>query len=264
MGPRVACTSPPAAGRPRTRVTTDLRHGCACRLSHFRRVALDLPMPASPSPATKPPVVSLPGAFLIAVFLLSLTAAGLSTNDFVKRLDQPPAGTYRVNAGETAELFCKLTHKSIKGMHCAEGVRGELAVPGEAAPRPLLVRDRNSSDWERIIKIPQAPPMGRSREIESNVVVLLEVTIPADPKLEGRTIPASFSLDMVLPRLDPDNPKAGRAVPDRAVWTVQLTIMPPGSTRIFQRVGHISLLVAGTSLVLLLVLIYVRGQRAAA
>ncbi len=220
-------------------------------------------MPASPSPAAKPPVVSLLGACLIAVFLLSLVAAALSTRNFVKRLDQPPAGTYRVNAGETAELFCKLTHKSIKGMHRAEGVRGELAVPGETAPRPLLVHDRNSSEWEKIIKIPQAPPMGRSREIESNVVVLLEVTIPADASLVGRTIPASFSLDMVLPRLDPDNPKAGRAVPDRAVWTVQLEIVPPGSTRIFQRIGHISLIVAGTSLLLLFAVIYVRGQRAA-
>lgn len=218
-------------------------------------------MPASRSSATKPPVVSLLGAILIAVFVFSLVGAGLSTRAFMKRIDQPPAGTYIVNSGATTELVCKLAHKSIKGMHRAEGIRGQLEIPGRPTPQALLVHDLNSSEWEKMIKIPQAPPMGKSREIESNVVVLLKVAIPADPALQGQTIPASFTLDMILPRVDPNNPKAGRAIPDRAAWTVQLQIMPPGAIRVYQRVGYIFLSAAGVALFLLAIVIYVRGKR---
>ncbi len=208
-----------------------------------------MPAPKPPPPA---PLFTPFGVFLFAVFLLAVLAAALSTRGFLKRVDLPPPGTYLVIAGKENELFVKLAQRSIKGLHRAVGLRGQLEVPGEAGPRPLLVRSTNSTEWETKIKRPPAAPGGKPTDIESNIVVLIQAAIPADPVLYGRIVPATFDLDMVVPRIDPLNPKAGQSIPDRIQWTMQLQIQPPGFQRLYQRVNRIALIVAGACIVLAL------------
>jgi hypothetical protein len=203
--------------------------------------------------AKAPPLFTPIGLLLLVVFFLAMLAAGLSTQGFIKRLDGPPAGTYQVISGEKNALFVKLAQKSIKGLHHAIGLRGQLEVPGEPATRPLLVRSRNSTEWEKKMKIPQLTPGAKPVDIESNIAVLLDTTIPDAPKLYGRIIPASFDLDMVVPRLDPNNPKVGVAMPDRVTWTMQLQLQPPGFLRIYQRINRLSLIVAGAVVALALI-----------
>ena len=188
---------------------------------------------------------------LIGLFLLSVVAAGLSFSRWVKRFDQPPAGTYRLPAGDERTLFFKLSQKSIKGLHRTNNIRAHLGIPGEAAPRALTVRDTTSGEWEKKIKIAQFIGASQAASVENNVVLLLETRIPDEPALYGQTIPLTFDLDMILPRVDEGNPKAGREEPARANWTCQLQIMPPGYARIYQRVGRISLITAGTALALI-------------
>lgn len=195
--------------------------------------------------------ISRLGVFL---FMLSITAflvAGLSPLSAIKRLDQPPAGTYRVVAGETSIIFLKLSLKSIKGLHRTNAVRGHLAVPGEPTPRPLSVNDTTSTNWESKIKIPQflsAAPTPAN--IESHVVLLLDTRIPDDPVLVGRMLPLTFDLDMALPRVNPQDLKTGMVVPVKDSWTVQVQVMPHGYTRLYRRIGHIALIVAGVAMVL--------------
>ena len=219
-------------------------------------------MPAPQSGPKSPPLFTPFGLVLLLAFLLALAAAGLSTRRFIKNRDLPPPGTYLVLAGHENPLFVKLAQKSIKGLHRTVGLRGQLEVPGEPAPRPLLVSSRNSSEWERKIKIPQLTPGAKPTDIESNIAILLAASIPDDPSLYGRTIPASFDLDMVVPRLDPQNPRIGQAVPDRVTWTMQLQIQPPDFVRLYQRVNRIALIAAGTVIVLALFRQLVRHLRA--
>lgn len=201
--------------------------------------------------APKPSAIGPLGLSLLVVFIASVGVAGLSTANWVKRLDQPPSGTYCVAAGDEGRFFIKLTLKSIKGLHRTNGVRGHLDVPGEAAPRALAVHDATSSDWAKKIKIPQysaKPPT--VTDIESNIVLLLETRLPSDAALVGQTVPATFDLDMTIPRVDAVNLRSGLEVPVKDSWTVQVQIMPPGYTRIYQRTGHISLIVAACALFL--------------
>lgn len=208
-------------------------------------------MPA-PKPSAPAPLYTPFGLVLLVVFLLALLAAALSTRGFVKRVDLPPPGTYLVVAGEENQLFVKLAQRSIKGLHRAVGLRGQLEVPGETNPRPLLVRSENSTEWETKIKRPPAAPGGKPSDIESNIIVLIGASIPAAPELYGRTIPATFDLDMVVPRIDPQNPKAGQSMPDRIQWTMPLQIQPPGFQRLYQRINRIALIVAGSCIALAL------------
>ena len=219
-------------------------------------------MSASHSSAKNPPLFTPFGVLLLLVFLLALAAAGLSTQRFIKNRDLPPPGTYLVIAGHENPLFVKLAQRSIKGLHRAVGVRGQLEVPGEPNPRPLLVSSRNSSAWDQKIKIPQLNPGAKPTDIESHIAVLLSATIPDDPALYGRTVPASFDLDMIVPRLDPQNPKVGLIAPDRVTWTMQLQIQPPDFVRLYQRVNHIALTVAGAVVVITLLRQMVRRLRA--
>jgi hypothetical protein len=209
-------------------------------------------MCASPTSAKNAPLFSTIGLLLSAVFALALLTAALSTQAFVKRLDLPPQGAFLVLAGEENPLFVKLAQTSIKGLHRAVTLTGQLEVPGESTPRPLPVRSQNSTEWEKKIKIPQLARGAKPADLESNIAVLLHVDVPDDPKLYGRTIPASFDLDMVVPRLDHDNPRNGRAVPDRVTWAVQLQIQPPGFLRIYQKVSRIALVIAGAVVVIAL------------
>ncbi len=215
-----------------------------------------------PSPTSSPRPLFTPFGLLLAVlFFLAALAAILSTRGFVKRYDLPPPGTYIVLAGTENPLFVKLAQKSIKGYHRAEAVRGQLDVPGESAPRPLLARSENSLEWEKRIKIPPLAPGAKPTDIESNVIVLLRTAIPADPKLYGRTIPATFDLSMVVPRLNPDNPRVGEAVTDHVTWTMQLLIEPPGYRRLYQRINRIALWSAGVVLVIAFVRQALRRRR---
>lgn len=224
-------------------------------------------MPAVGKSAPKSYDISPLGVTLFTIALLAFLTAGMSSASWMKRLDQPPAGTYRFASGEECSLFLKLAQKSIKGLHHTNAVRGHIDLPGEAAPRPLLVRDSTSTDWEEKIKIPQflsaAPSVAN---IESHVVLLLETRMPNDPALVGRTVPVTFDLDMTIPRVNPQNLKTGLLEPIRDSWTVQVQIMPPGYTRIYQRVCHISLAVAGVALVLgfLRILLQKKPARASA
>lgn len=211
------------------------------------------------STAPKRPRFTVVGLLLFGIFLAAVLAAGLCTQSWVKRLDQPPPGTYRVAAEEQSSFFLKLSQKSIKGLHRTNGIRGQIEVPGEAAPRPLAVRDTTSTEWENKIKVPQflsgTPSLDK---IESHIVLLLETRIPNDPVLIGRTFPVTFFLDMTIPRVDPQNLKAGMEAPLKDSWTVQVQVMPPGYTRIYQRAGHISLIVAGVSFALILLRLALR------
>lgn len=221
-------------------------------------------MPDLPPADPKPPRISLVSLLLAGVFLVAILAAGLCTQSWVKRLDQPPAGTYRIAANEKGTFFLKLTQKSIKGLHRTNGIRGHLEVPGEAKPRPLAVQDTTSTEWQKKIKIPQffsaAPSVAN---IESNIVLLLETQIPSDSTLIGRTLPLTFDIDMTIPRVDPQNLKAGLEAPLKDSWTVPVQIMPPGYTRIYQRAGHISLIVAGVAFVLLFFRLSIRKKASA-
>lgn len=208
-------------------------------------------MPPVGQSAPKSYDISPLGVTLFAIALLAFLTAGMSSASWVKRLDQPPPGTYRFAAGQEGSLFLKLSQKSIKGLHHTNAVRGHIDLPGESAPRPLLVRDSTSTDWEEKIKIPQFLSAAPSVEaIESNVVLLLATQMPNDPALIGRTVPVTFDLDMTIPRVNPQNLKTGLLESVRDSWTVQVQIMPPGYTRIYQWVCHISLAVAGVALVL--------------
>ncbi len=205
-----------------------------------------MPSPTQPRPR---PLFSPFGLLLAVLFLLAALTAALSTRGFVKRYDLPPPGTYLVIAGQENPLFVKLAQKSIKGYHRAEGVRGQLDVPGETMPRPLLVRSENSSEWQKWLKIPPLAPGAKATDIESHIVVLLRASIPSDPKLYGLTVPATFDLAMVVPRLNPDNPRLGIAAPDHVSWTMPLQIKPPGFLRLYQRINRIALWTAGAVLV---------------
>ncbi|MFT3828180.1 MAG: hypothetical protein QM691_00590 [Opitutaceae bacterium] len=189
---------------------------------------------------------------LFVVFMLALITAAVSTQKFVKRLDLPPPGVFLVIAGEDNPLFVKLAQTSIKGLHRAVALHAQLEVPGEAAPRPLPARSQNSTDWEKKLKTPQLSPGKKPSDLESNIAVLLRVAVPADPKLYGRTIPAAFDLEMVVPRLDRENPKVGAAIPDRVTWTVQLQIQPPGFLRVYQKLNRGALAAAGAVLIIAL------------
>ncbi len=221
-------------------------------------------MVATPSPAKKPPLVTPLGSLLFVAFALALLVAGLSTQNVVKRLDAPPPGTFLVLAGRENALFIKLAQKSVKGLHRAVLLRGQLEIPGESIARPLLVRSRNSAEWEKKIKIPQPVLNAQPSDIEANIALLLAVAVPADPSLHGRTVPASFELEMVVPVLDPQNPRLAIPTPDRATWTVQLLIQPPDFLRLYQRVNRIALGVAGGVVVLVLLRQLVRRLRARA
>ena len=217
-----------------------------------------------PTPARKRPSFTVVGLLLFSTFLAAILSAGLSTQSWVKRLDQPPAGTYRIAAEERSSLFLKLSQKSIKGLHRTNGIRGQLEVPGEAAPRPLAVRDLTSTEWQNKIKVPQFLSGTPSLEkIESHIVLLIETQIPNDPVLFGRTLPVTIFLDMTIPRVDPQNLKAGMEAPLKDSWTVQVQIMPPGYTRIYQRAGRISLIVAGVSFALILLRLALRKKTSA-
>ena len=215
---------------------------------------------ASPSPQSRP-LFTLPGLLLGSLLSLSLLIAALSTRDFLKRLDAPPAGTYLVIAGQDNSLFVKLAQRSIKGLHRAEGIRGQLEVPGDSTPRPLAVRSENSIEWEKRIKIPPVTSPAKLAELESNVVVLLRTSIPAEPKLYGRTVPATFTLSMAVPRLDPANPKIGQTITDTVEWTMQLLVQPPGHLRLYQRINRYALGTAAATLGLALLRHYLRNRR---
>lgn len=212
----------------------------------------------------KAPLFNPVSQLLFVVFMLALITAAVSTQTFVKRLDLPPPGVFLVIAGEENPLFVKLAQTSIKGLHRAVALRAQLEVPGEATPRPLSARSQNSTDWEKKIKTPQLAPGKKPEDIESNIAVLLRVAVPADPKLYGRTIPASFDLDMVVPRLDRENPKLGEAVPDRVTWTAQLQIQPPGFLRLYQKANRGALATAGAVVVIVLLRLLLRRRKTAA
>lgn len=218
-------------------------------------------MSATPPPARTPRLLTPLGGALFLIFVLALLAAGLSTQNIIKRLDAPPAGTFLVLAGRENALFVKLSQKSVKGIHRAVVLRGQLEVPGESVARPLLVHSRNSAEWEKKIKIPQPGLNARPSDIESNIALLLDVAIPADPTLHGRTVPASFELEMIVPVLDPQNSRLAVPTPDRATWTVQLLIQPPDFLRLYQRINRISLATAGAIIVIVLLRQLVRRLR---
>ncbi len=216
------------------------------------------------APARKAPLFHPVSQLLFVVFMLALIAAAVSTQKFVKRLDVPPPGVFLVIAGEENPLFVKLAQTSIKGLHRAVSLQARLEVPGESAPRPLPARSENSTEWEKRIKTPQLAPGAKPEEIESHVAVLLRVTVPDDPKLYSRTIPASFDLEMVVPRLNRENPKIGEAVPDRVTWNVQLQIQPPGFLRFYQKVNRGALFVAAGVVVVALLRVTFRRRSSAA
>lgn len=219
-------------------------------------------MPVSPTASVRPRFGPF-GLVLLSVFALALLASAVSTQGIVKRLDAPPAGVFLVIAGQENTLFVRLAQKSIKGLHRAEGLRAQLTVPGEAAPRPLSAHSQNSTTWETKIKTPQLTPGAKPADIESHVALLLSVAIPDDPKLYGLTLPTTFDLDMLVPRLDAITPKVGRIVPESVSWTMQLQIQPPGYRRIFQKVNRLGLITAGAAVgVALLGLLFRRRQAA--
>ncbi len=219
-------------------------------------------MPASPPDSRARSHFSAIGLLLFGTFIAAVLIAGLCTQNWVKRLDQPPPGIYRVIAGAKSAFFLKLTHQSIKGLHHTNGIRGHLEIPGETTPRPLAISDTTSTEWQNKIKTPQflsaAPSVAN---IESNIVLLLETRIPDDPLIVGKTVPVTFFIDMVIPRVDPQNLKAGMEVPLKDSWTVQAQVMPPGYRRIYQRTGHGALAVAGVTLALILVRQSLRRRR---
>lgn len=205
-----------------------------------------------PESKTSAPLFSPFGLVLLALFALALLAAALSTRQFLKRVDLPPPGTYLVIAGRQNSLFVKLAQRSIKGLHRAVALRGQLAPPG-TAPLTLAVRSTNSTEWEKKIKRPATYPGSKPKDIESNIVLMLETKIPARPELYGRTIPATFTIDMLVPRLDPQDPNVGESVPAKVEWTMQLQIQPPGFLRLYQKVNRIALAGAGAVVLLALV-----------
>ena len=217
-----------------------------------------------PPSAPARPRLGLFGLTLLSVFALALLASAVSTQAFIKRLDAPPPGVFLVIAGQENALFIRLAQKSIKGLHRAVGLRAQLTVPGETAPRPLSAHSQNSTTWETKIKTPQLTPGAKPADIESHVAVLLSVAIPDDPVLYGRTLPATFDFDMLVPRLDPTVPKLGRIVPEPVSWTMQLQIQPPGYRRIYQKVNRLGLLTAGATVGLALVVLLFRRRRSVA
>jgi hypothetical protein len=220
-----------------------------------------MPAPDTPKPR---PLITPVGILLLTVFCAAMVGVALSTQPVIKRLDAPPPGTVLVFSGKENSLILKLAEKSIKGLHHAVGVRGRLDVPGEAAPRPLLARSLNSADWDTKIKTPQFGPTAKPGALESHITLLLAASIPDNPQLYGRSLAATFDLDMIVPRLNPDNPKVGQSVPLRVTRTLQLQIQPPDFRRIYQRLNFISLLVAGGVAVLTLLRQCFRQKRAAA
>jgi hypothetical protein len=217
-------------------------------------------MPPTKVPPT-PPAFTQTGRLIFALFLLSIIAAGLSTSSYIKRIDLPPPGTYIVLGGQTNPLFVKLAQKSIKGLHRATSLHGSLAVPGSGSPVPIEVRSRNSMEWERKIKIPPIRPGKTAADLESNVAVLLDAEIPADPKLYGQIVPATFELEMVVPRIDTEDPKKGQAVSERLSWTMQLRVEPPGFLRLYQKINIGALSTAGAMLVIGILRIAIRRLR---
>ncbi len=221
-------------------------------------------MPA-PDTATTRPLITPIGILLLTAFGVAMVGVVLSTQPVIKRLDAPPPGTIIVIAGKENSLPpLRLAERSIKGLHHAVGIRGQLDVPGEATPRPLLTRSLNSADWGTSIKTPQFGPTAKPGDLESHIALGLAATIPDDPQFYGHTIPATFDLDMIVPRLDPANPKVGQSVPLRVTRTLQLQIQPPDFRRIYQRLNFISLLVAGGAAALALLRQCFRQKRAAA
>lgn len=219
-------------------------------------------MAAPVSSAKSPPLFTPFGLVLLAAFCLATVAAGLSTQVFMKRLDLPPPGTFLVVSGKEAPLFIKLAQKSVKGLHRTLGVRGQLDAPG-TEPQLLRVRDTSSTDWERKIKTSQFSPKAKPEDLESNIVLMLVTNIPDNPALYGQTVPASFDIDMEIPRIDLDNPRVGITAPSHLEWTVQLLIQPPGFLRIYEKVNRIALGVAGLVVLIALLRQLVRHRRAA-
>jgi len=218
-------------------------------------------MAALPSDDKPRPIITPIGLLLILVFILAMVGLALSTQSFVKRMDAPPPGAFLVIAGRENSLFLRLPEKSIKGLHHAVGIRGQLEIPGESVPRPLLARSLNSTEWDTRIKTPQFGPSPTPGSVESHIAVLISTSIPDDPQLYGRIINVTFDLDMIVPRLDPNNPKAGASVPARVSRTVQLQIQPPSFRRIYQRLNFISLAVAGATVLLTLLRQWFRQRR---
>ncbi len=214
---------------------------------------------AAPSSAKSPPLFTPFGLVLLAVFAGAIVAAGLSTQNIIKRIDLPPPGTFVVVSGRAEPLFIKLAQKSVKGLHRTLGVRGQIEAP-DSPPHPLHIRDTSSREWEGRIKTSQFASADPA-DLESNIVLLLSAEIPDSPALYGRTVPASFHIDMVIPRLDPNNPRAGRADTVPIAWTVQLQIQPPGFLRVYEKVNRIALGVAGAVVLIALVRQTVRHLR---
>jgi hypothetical protein len=218
-------------------------------------------MTASDTDPPPRPLITPVGLLLLVVFVTALVGVALSTQPVIKRIDAPPPGTILAISGKENTLFIKLAEKSIKGLHHAIGVRGRLGIPNETVPRPMLVRSLNSADWDTKIKTPQFGPSAKPGTIESHIVLLLAATLPDDMHLYGQTIAATFDVDMIVPRLDPANPKVGQCVPLRVTRSMQLQIQPPGFRRIYQRLNFISLLVASGAAVLALLRQYFRRKR---
>ena len=220
---------------------------------------------AMPAPDTaKPhPLITPVGILLLTVFCAAMVGVALSTQPVIKRLDAPPPGTVLVFSGKENSLILKLAEKSIKGLHHAIGIRGQLEIPGEPATRPLLARSLNSTEWDTRIKTPQFGPTAKPGSVESHITLLIAASIPDDTQLYGRIVPVTFDLDLVIPRMNATNPKMGQSVPLRVTRTLQLQIQPPGFRRIYQRLNILSLVVAGVIVVLALVRQGFRQMRAA-
>jgi len=217
-----------------------------------------------PTSAAKPRHLITPvGVLLLVVFVAALLGMAMSTQSVIKHIDAPPPGTVLVFSGRENSIILKLAEKSIKGLHHAIGIRGQLLVPGEANPRPLLARSLNSADWDTRIKTPQFGPTAKPGSVESHITLLIAASIPDDPQLYGRIVPVTFDLDLVIPRMNPTNPKMGQSVPLRVTRTLQLQIQPPGFRRIYQQLNILSLVVAGVVVVLALVRQGLRQMRAA-